>query len=76
MKIDLEELSTLSERSIAWQRIKAEVKQRGYWKNKARRIPHKSELERFKDNRFVPSSMHDKDTQQVNDFSDGFSEGL
>lgn len=36
MILDLDMLSTLSERSQAWLLIKAEVERRGHWKNKNR----------------------------------------
>jgi hypothetical protein len=66
MQIDLNDLSNLSERSKAFQLIKAEIKRRGYWKNKDRGT--KPPVER----QFSRVDIHKENTPQVNDdFTDG-----
>lgn len=70
MQIDLEELSSLSSRSIAWQIIVTEVKRRGHWKNKPRG--------RGDERKFVGTSIQSEGSHKVawspykdTDFSDG-----
>lgn len=67
--LDLEKLSTLSERSVAWQLIKAEVTRRGHWKKKAR---GKGDVRKF-----VGTNIQSKDSHQVKWYpTSSFSDGL
>ena len=63
MKIDLDELPNLSEKSLAFSKIRQEMKRRGYWKNKNRGVN-------------IQELIKKATINAVNTNSDDFSEGI
>lgn len=66
----IQELETMSERSLLFEAIKDEMKRRGHWKNRNRGI-NRSNQELQKSGFTALSMQQSSADNQINDFSDG-----